>query len=450
MPRWADDVVAGPAVQFFLSYPRTRWLDDTEESVETDHWVNAFSRDLTAEVIAQAARSRTFLPGIVDPEALTAIPPHERLSVALANCRVFVPLFSPEYFDSPSCGREWTVFNDRVQADFAATDRLKDTVVPILWQPLDTDAVPPVARRYQFAIDAVGEEYRRRGIRQLLLQRPLREHYRATLFALARQIVLVAERGAPAPGPQRLLDTVPNAFETSGWNPADRRELRITVAAPVAGRLPRGPSPDVYGDTPEQWRPYWPGQTASVAQIAERIGRALGFHPVVEAAEQCPELRRGGRPSAPTVLLVDPWATQDPVLAERLLRFDGISHEKSWVRLAIPWNRGDAGTTNHVVELDSGLLRVLDRTRRRCQVETPAAVAGLRTAADFGRELPTVISTAEKRFLQQVRAFPPDDPGSSGPSWRPRLRGPVADTGPDDGPQDRPEDEVEEPHAGRP
>lgn len=442
MPTWGNDVVPGPVVHFFLSYPRTRW-PDTQDEGESDHWVNAFSRDLTAEVAAQAARTRAVMPGVAQMEAaLGAIPPVRRVSVALANCRVFVPLYSPEYFDSPQCGREWTVFNDRVQADYAATAHVKDAVVPVLWQPLDSEAVPPIARRYQLYSDALGEVYRRRGIRQLLLQRPLREQYRAALSALARQIVVLAERGAPAPGPQRVLERAPDAFATAGWSPADRRELRIVVAAPVAGRLPRGPSPDVYGAAPEHWRPYWPDQPSSVAQIAERIGRALGFHPIVEPFEQCSELRSGGRATAPTLLLVDPWATQEPLLAERLLRFDLISKEKTWVRLAVPWNRGDDGTNNHVVELNSGLLRVLQRTSHRCQVETPAAVAGLRTAADFNRELPSVISTAEKRFLQQVRAFPPDAPRRNAPSWRPRLRGPVSDAGP--------QDEGEEPHAGRP
>ncbi|MGH3630309.1 MAG: TIR-like protein FxsC [Sciscionella sp.] len=429
----------GSSAYFFLSYAHTQRLDPDDGS-DPDHWVHVFFHDLNHEVSTLARHPRGRVPGFADSDIpLGGIWP-DRLSDSIATCAVFVPLFSPGYFDSVYCGREWTAFSDRLQSDYASTSRLKEAVIPVMWQPMTVDSIPPSARRIQLSHTSLGEEYRRRGMLQLLRQRRFRSEYRTALLAIARQVVSVAENAAPRTATPRAIEALANAFESTGdWQPADRRTLRIAVAAPISPRLPRGCDPLAYGSTPAHWRPYQPSHPMSACEIAERIGRALGFHPLVATVDQCPELELDTPPSAPTVLLVDPWATADPTLSRLLERFDEITDEKPWIRLALPWTRPDQTHPDHGVELASGLFRALEHTRRRCRPETPAAVAGLATAEDFGRELPAVISVAERRFLQHVKAFPPQIPRQTEPFRRPRLRGQVY------GP--RPEEEEDQPDA---
>ncbi|NEE46574.1 TIR domain-containing protein, partial [Streptomyces sp. SID8455] len=51
--------------------------------------------------------------GFMDREIRSGEGWSERLGETLATCRVFVPLFSPRYFASEMCGKEWHAFEQR-------------------------------------------------------------------------------------------------------------------------------------------------------------------------------------------------------------------------------------------------------------------------------------------------------------------------------------------------
>jgi hypothetical protein len=88
---------------FFLSYARA---DDREDLV------GRFHRDLTAEVQAQAGvgqRHISFMDNDLDRGAAW----EQELSESLSRSLLLVPLYSPSYFRSDFCGREWQFFYEQ-------------------------------------------------------------------------------------------------------------------------------------------------------------------------------------------------------------------------------------------------------------------------------------------------------------------------------------------------
>ena len=70
----------------------------------------------------------------------------EKLSENLASCRVFVPLFSPRYFTSEMCGREWYAFNERILRARAVGAGSVPAIVPALWTHVGMAQLPDSVR----------------------------------------------------------------------------------------------------------------------------------------------------------------------------------------------------------------------------------------------------------------------------------------------------------------
>ena len=88
----------------------------------------------------------------------------ERLSDALATCRVFVPLYSQRYFKSEHCGKEWFAFDRRRLNHQAGNARPVEAIVPVLWIPVRPDACfPEAARSVQFNSAGLGPLYAEHG-----------------------------------------------------------------------------------------------------------------------------------------------------------------------------------------------------------------------------------------------------------------------------------------------
>lgn len=76
-------------------------------------WVERLFQDLCGHVMAMTNLPAGSPAGFMDREIRSGEGWSERLGNVLANCRVFVPLFSPRYFASEMCGKEWYAFEQR-------------------------------------------------------------------------------------------------------------------------------------------------------------------------------------------------------------------------------------------------------------------------------------------------------------------------------------------------
>ena len=422
----------GRDVYFFLSYAHAQRQRRREDP--PDKPVRDFFRDLSDEVARLAGLPRGTPVGFADWQIRAGRNWRQELGKVLGTCGAFVPLYTPRYFERDMCGQEWAAFRRRELRHQAHTKEEKTAIVPLIWTRIEDDHMPPAARRIHYQLPGAGELYRRRAMRELVMRsgnhEESREAYRTALTAFAEHIVEVALTGPLSAKNDGVLELNPdeNAF-AGDWNRSDLRPLRFVVVAPVRGKLPSRANAELYGVSPELWRPYWPGDDTPIARTAAMLGESDGFHPIVEFLGSCPDLRDGVGPSAPTVLIVDPWSAQDSELRELLRAFDVVSHDKPWVRLVIPWDKSGSDDGGQVYELEQGLQRALYRTRSQCRITNPEAVAGVPTVADFGERLPGVIAAAERGYFRRIETHLPRAEGQG----LPRLGGSGPVNGSSDG-----------------
>lgn len=423
MPTGHEAAEASP--YFFLSYAHSHGLTPTVE-FRRDRLVKRFHDDLK-ERVRELARSGTgsLVTSAVDSEIPIAGRWSERISQGLARCRTFVALYSNEYFSSEHCGKEWRAFANRLETDQLLRGRRPEAVIPVIWQPVSDEALPRCARDLPYTRLNLGPAYRRYGLNYIMHHlQEYRAEYEAALAQLARQIVHVAELDAPVVA-ERYPDylTLDDAFHRPG-DPADQRpQLRIVIAAPCHPRLPRGAEPDMYGDRPEQWKPYLPDYAGEIASAARRVAESMDFHAFVEILEHSPDFKAGLSPTAPTLLIIDPWAAQVPALQQRLSRFDGSSHLKLWIRPVVAWNRDHPSSLANEVDLESRLFSTLSYCRRRYRPDSPLVLDGLETIHDFINELPAVIRKAERLYFSEIARERAELSPQEQPR-RPRFRGP--------------------------
>jgi FxsC-like protein len=411
---------------FFLSHAHSRGLAPTDE-FRRNRLVKRFQENLR-EAVRDAARAGTggLIADMVESEMPLGDRWAERTSHGLARCRSFVALYSNEYFSTEHCGKEWQVFAGRVETDNVLRSGESRAIIPVLWQPVSDGAMPACARELPVAHLELGPTYSRYGLNYLL--RHMSEHrdeYEAAVLSLARRIVNLAEHEPPV-YVERMPDyaAVRNAFSGAGASTYQRPRIKILIAAPCKPRLPRGADPEMYGPQPADWKPYIPEYGGEIVQAARRLAESMDFQVVVESFEHSGEYRSSAMPSAPTLLIIDPWAAQDPTLQQRLSGFDARSLAKPWIRPVVAWNRGNPFSRDRETDLESRLRNTLQQCRRRYRPDSPQVLDGIETIHDFAIELPAVIRKAEQHYFSQIVREQSELAQPEEAPRRPRFSGP--------------------------
>ncbi|TXS48214.1 TIR-like protein FxsC [Streptomyces sp. t39] len=412
---------------FFFSYAHTP--RHATDGPDPDMWVHRLYRDLCEHILGLTDLPAGEPAGFMDGALRTGEDWGSRLSAALATCRVFVPLYSPRYFVSDRCGREWRAFALRQARGAGPQDTVPQGIVPALWTPVHTERLPAAARNLVHGHERFGPRYASEGLYSLMKLRRYRSEYEHAVLLLARAIVTTAQQNPVPRGEPLDLADLPNAF----GSPPVLRRLRIVVAAPSSGELPQGRSERCYGPSPVDWNPYRESDAAAARPLADFAAeqvRGLDYLTTVEPLDQAAgDLLAEEHPSAPTVMLVDHWALTDPGQRELLTRVDAAA--QPWLVVVVPWDRADPDNDTAGAELQSALENTLPRTLQRGRSVSRAATGGVPSLAAFADILPTVIQWAAAQFLRHVvPVYPP-----AGPHFlRPRLRGPAPE--PESGPGD--------------
>jgi len=397
------------APYFFLAYAHT-----PESS-----WVSKLFKDLSAEILERTTLPTAAQVGFMDDSAIQLGREwREEVGVALANCRVFVPLYSPRYFTREECGREWHAFAQRVLSHRARVSGNPSAIVPALWTPVDLEDMPEAARRIQMNHRSLGAEYAREGLYTLIKNSFYEQSYVTAVQELAKHIISAAESSQLRSCRVSDFGTLHNAFhQPDRKTPADRR-LTVVVAAATKDRLPPGRSSEYYGASPQDWNPYHPHSQQTIGQYASEIARLHSYETTLLSFDDGYEALRGSRSSSLGILLVDAWLGTDPDLSEKLHAFDDL--ELDWLGTMVPWNQEDKETRRRSDELKRGLERLLPN--RLSDIRTPAPLSSLpiQTLEQFGAQLPRVINGVLYRYLDRAQAHPPAGPTLS----QPHLAGP--------------------------
>ncbi|MBD9701473.1 TIR domain-containing protein [Streptomyces sp. ID01-12c] len=416
---------------FFLSYAHTpTWGPD---GGDPDHWVRTLFRDLCNHVMALTDLPAGAPAGFMDRELRSGQGWPEKLSENLATCRVFVPLFSPRYFTSEMCGREWYAFNERIVQAKAATGASDlPAIVPALWTHVNFDLLPDSVRHIHVDHSSFGARYLAHGIYGLIKLKRLRDEYEEAVMTLAQRIVRVAQESPLPTSRPRPYDSTPSAFKPRGEGP---RRIHLTVVAPTRSSKPEHRDDRPYGEEAQDWNPYHGESARPLTALAEEMIRSLDYRITVSDFDNDP-WEWGGfgtlesdpgtgdeKVSArhPGILLIDRWALSDEERRRRLKALDDTS--RPWISAIVPWNRADPQCHGEegrqlAAELDRTLPLILERGRRTdCRI----AVMGVPTLKAFTDILPAVVAHTTRQYLKHAEAHPP--PGPHVP--RPRLTGPT-------------------------
>jgi FxsC-like protein len=385
-------------------------------------WVERLFRDLCGHVMAMTDLPAGAPAGFMDREIRSGEGWSERLGEVLASCRVFVPLFSPRYFASEMCGKEWYAFAQRAIYHHAKSNRPAEAIVPALWVPMPPEQLPGPAERLQFNHRAFGDRYVTDGLYGLIKLRIFAEEYEAAVYELAKRIVSVADTIRLAPGSPVEFRQAPSAFGRPSVGP---RPMHVTVAAPTSHDLPPGRSADYYGKQSQDWNPYHPDSARPLAYVAQDLVRSLNYQPTVSSFDHEPLPAAGQPPTRPEILLIDRWALENEERCRKLAAFD--AHPHPWVSVVVPWNRDDPDSRDAEAELIEKLERTMPHQMSHGRAACQAAAKGVYSMEAFGHLLPQVAEAAAQEYLRHAEAFPPAPPGGGSHSERPRLRGPMAD-----------------------
>ncbi|WP_113703159.1 TIR-like protein FxsC [Nonomuraea lactucae] len=322
---------------------------------------------------------------------------NDQLAEALATCRVFVPVYSPRYFQSEECGKEWAAFMHRVQAHRDADGREPQAIVPVVWHPVPPDDLPDVARPIQFSLLSMDERYLEDGFYGFTELPGLRSHYRTATYALAKRIVSVAKETQVAPCEPLPYDRLGSVFGDYGR----RHPLKVTVVASVTETLSHQRDPYYYGHAAAEWNPFrGPGNSKPLAECARELAEVQGYRAEIVGFEQYTEQLLGtAQPEGPAVMLLDAWEATQPGRRADLLRFD--QRDRQWVSVVVPWNSADEQT-----EQARKLLK------ERLREALPSKYGGpeswdVPSLEAFRQAFPDMVARAASHFFRTARTFPP-------------------------------------------
>jgi FxsC-like protein len=392
---------AGDAPYFFLSYAHTP-RQGRGQPEDPDVWTTRLFRDLTREVRSQADLPPGTTAGFMDHGLIPGDDWSLRLSQALATCRVFVPLYSPRYFQSEHCGKEWAAFARRVANHETAS---VSSIIPALWVKVAHEKMPSVAQAINFRPAELGTEYASRGFYGIMKISRYRDAYQQAVTQLARRIVAAAEATSVGPAADADYAVLPSAFGTVPSMRGDQR-FRITIVAPGKSGLPAGRNPKYYGAVAGDWNPYRPVTDRTLAEHVADLVRSLGYRPDIGyLPERGAELVDERSCVAPEILLIDPWVVRLSEYNRLLAQFDALN--KPWVQILIVWNAQDEEIKVVEDEFHTSLDSILGRKIAEGRTTSVLAVRGIPTLSELVRELPAMISHATRQYLKNAPAFPP-------------------------------------------
>ncbi|RCH70670.1 TIR domain-containing protein [Streptomyces sp. SDr-06] len=397
---------------FFLSYAHTPKSDPKDK--DPNLWVQRFFRDLCAHVM-QLTPLPAGSAGFMDQQMQPGEGWQERLSEALAFCKVFVPLYSPRYFLSEQCGREWFAFSSR--AVHRPPPGMNNSgpvmgIVPALWVPVPARQLPQPAERLQFNHATFGDEYADEGFYGLIKLNYLRDQYERAVYRLAKRIVSVAQQTQLEPGdPYQDYAKVPPAFGPTG-GPA--REMEVSVLACSRSSLPTGRSPNYYGSESLDWNPYHAASSRPLADHTADVVRKLSYTVHLSDFEAEPQrLLAAGPPTGPGLLLLDRWALDARERRDLVAQLSVTP--RPWISVMVPGNEADPQSRAHHEELSQRTEAALAaRVNEADGHRTPSA--GLPTLEAFSKAIPAAVKAAVRHYEANAPTYPP--PGSGGPMPR--------------------------------
>jgi FxsC-like protein len=391
-----------PAYWFFLSYARR----DLERSLKK------LFKELGQSVgvlVGEPAEQVAFLDtsDIKEGEEW----PHQ-LVEGLQGCRVFVPLYSPSYFTSDYCGKEWAAFRARQDAATAGPGAVRPPLImPLLW--VAPDQLPASLPEEITDLQQLHGEpgvYRQLGLRQLLRLGKHADTWRELIDGFAQRLVERAKAHAlPAlPTPPSIKEIVsawkrPPAPAAAPAQPLDTRGPRFVQFIFVAGRREelqalRDVAP--YGGEGGDWKPFLPDVEDEIEMVAQQItvGERLRYEHARLGADLIQRIEAAERDNKIVAVIVDTWTLQIEPYSGLMRAFD----KRNFLNcvILVPWNEKDTDTSQNRAALEQTVQAVF--LRRTLAKDPSSFLDSIRSPDDFTKNLTAALHVARSRIVNSA------------------------------------------------
>ena len=342
-----------------------------------------FFTDLAEEVRKLRGQDKHETPAFFDQESIeTGDNWDTGLLDALQQSRVLVPLYSPAYFKSEYCGKEWWSFQLRREAYAQQHGGVEPAVIkPVVWIPIRKDNkltlpdnVSATVKRVQYTWKEEDSAINQQGLEQMVrLKAGNAQLYWDFVRDFAEQIKDAIEQIALPPLDQMpALADIHSAFSVTQpevgpapapGRPSFRRHVRFIFAALDPVHLGAGRNPAPYEDIGgPDWKPFYPDLQRRIGALAAHIVSDADLDFDSDQIELTNDLagavRSALKEGKPVVVFVDRWSLYASPDFQNIFRdFDEQNFNNCAVLL--PWNPGDPELAANKDNIDQVIRDVL-------------------------------------------------------------------------------------------
>jgi hypothetical protein len=311
---------------FFLSYARND-ATHKQDRARMKRFIGDISARVAKDLGVRADDICYFDEGSIHTGTFWG--PH--LSEAVGTVPVAVTLYSPSYFTSTWCGKEFSVFTSRAHFDPAAPQN-PSGIVPVRWGRCRN--LPAVATAIQYKHNAFPPEYVEVGLEQLMTVGGLRDRYQLALIAIADGIISAMVPGLK-PYAAIDLDKVRSAWDlATSADPESHKKGGITKTCFVFA-----------SDRGWAWTPY-PDVGKKIGLMAQKISADLDvYYEEIPCDTTLPvKLAETRDACIPTILFSDPDSLQSGVFSPSLKAYDGMYLPNCGA--VVPWSEQSKAAGN--------------------------------------------------------------------------------------------------------
>ena len=282
----------------------------------------------------------------------------------LPASHVIVPAYSPNYFKSAWCGREWEVFWRRQQENRVNPPvdvRAEEVILPLIWTA-DFLELPSRVPNVQYKVSVSDAPvYMERGLGYLMQSRKKYPgKYEDFVHRFATELAnMIKKQGADK---MRLLPEVYKMDlpfpDTYKWGLKHVRYVFLAGRYDEMQHIRATLTPYGQFENRRDWRPCFPNIDRAAGDIARAVAQENGKdgHEFVEpggSAALLTALREANDRNNVIVVVVDPWSLSLHSFREFVEKFDSESFPTSGV--IVSWNGNDGETPHHLPVLKNRL-----------------------------------------------------------------------------------------------
>lgn len=420
--------------EFFFSYTRGN----------NDDYLKQFFKNLSEEVRVRRGLPEKTVVGFFDQRDIELGAAWEQtISDALQNSKVLVSIYSPGYFQSEYCGKEWEVFMRRCRlhkdlrtqtGELGAT--LPPSIKPSLWVPFSITNLDEDVQALQYTRGDSNAVYNSEGLRYVLMQ--IGEHrreYNDFVTELAKEIIETADK-FPLPKldrlpplgevdsawPQRRPPGTPTPVTPSTVSVSSPKHIRFVFVAADPKHFGSVRSADPYLDRGgPDWKPFFPDMSA-IGPFVQHIvsDKELGFtsDELAFGPNLIKDIQDAWAERKIVIILVDGWSVNWDTTSYRPVLHEFDQQNFFNCSVLVPWNDEDPGISNQ----PQTILQTLQdtfyfRTRAGNSIFYRDSIRKPEDLRDALRDVLTLIKAEIRKQAEVSRPLPRDinKPIISGP-----------------------------------